>query len=70
MLTSQEKRFYKITSLIKGTATLDELRALFLSWRSDEASTDFAQRVRAEGILANVVAARRGENYCNRRCGA
>ena len=58
MLTSEEKRIYKITSLIKGTASLDELRALFLSWRPGEAPVDFAKRIRAEGILVKQTAQR------------
>jgi hypothetical protein len=58
MLTSQEKKLYKITSLIKGTATLDELRTLFLGWQPDESPADFAKRVRTEGILVKQTAKR------------
>jgi hypothetical protein len=58
MLMTEQKRSYKITSLIKGTASLDELRALFLSWRPDETPVDFSKRVRAEGILTKQTAKR------------
>jgi hypothetical protein len=58
ILMTEQKRTYKITSLIKGTASLDELRALFLGWRPDESSLDFSKRVRAEGILTKQTAYR------------
>jgi hypothetical protein len=54
----QGKRNYKITSLIKGTATPDEIRALLLNWNPQENSLDYAKRVRNEGILAKQTAQR------------
>jgi hypothetical protein len=49
---------YTVTGLIKGTATLDELRILFNAWNPDETPQDFANRVQLDGILTKQTAKR------------
>ena len=56
--TQAEKRPYTVTGLIKGTASLDEIQTLLLSWRPDESPADFADRVQQQGILTKQTAKR------------
>lgn len=54
----EQKRLYTVTGLTKGAASLDEIETLLLHWRVDEPPTDFAERVRREGILTKQTARR------------
>lgn len=56
--TSEKNSKYTVTGLIKGTATLDELRTLLLNWRPGEEPKNYAKRVQQEGILTKKTAAR------------
>ena len=53
-----EGRRYTVTGLTKGMPSLDEIRALLLAWRPQEAPSDFASRVQREGILTKQTARR------------
>ncbi len=49
---------YTVSSLIKGSISLDEVRTLLLNWRPDELVIDFAHRVQSQGILTKATATR------------
>jgi hypothetical protein len=46
---------------IKGTALLEEMRALLRAWRPGETAREFQQRVRAEDLLDKATASRRDD---------
>ncbi|HNT55085.1 MAG TPA: DUF1819 family protein [Anaerolineaceae bacterium] len=52
------KTVYSSGAMTRGTASLDELRTLFLAWQPGEPAVSFARRVQAEGILTKNTAAR------------
>lgn len=54
----ENTRKYTVTGLIKGTASLDEIRTLLLNWRPDEQPKDYAKRVQKDGILTKQTAKR------------
>jgi hypothetical protein len=49
---------YTVTGLIKGTATLDEIRTLLLNWKPGEEPREYAKRVQLNGILTKKTARR------------
>lgn len=55
---AREGRHYTVTGLTKGMPSLDEIQALLLAWRPEEAPTDFADRVQRDGILTKQTARR------------
>jgi len=57
-LDQRERRPYTVTGLTKGTPSLDEIETLLLNWRPGESPSDFAERVRQEGILTKRTARR------------
>jgi len=54
----RQEQLYTVTGMTKGMPSLDEIQALLLAWLSEEAPTDFADRVQREGILTKQTARR------------
>lgn len=57
-LAQRERRPYTVTGLTIGAPSLDEIETLLLNWCPGESPSDFAERVRREGILTKRTARR------------